>query len=93
MRAVRLSEDVVTVSEFKAHAADLLERAAKTGAPVVVTQNGKPAGVFLSPRAYDDLTERARFIAAVEEGLADSESDRGIPIEDVRKRLVERRRR
>ena len=76
MRAVRVSENFVPVSEFKAQAADWLRRLAETGAPVVVTQNGKPAGVLLSPQAFDDLTEQARFVAAVGEGLADAEAGR-----------------
>ncbi len=76
MRNVRISEDFVPVSEFKARAAEWLRKAAETGVPVVVTQNGKPAGVLLSPRAFDDLTEQARFVAAVEEGLADAGAGR-----------------
>ncbi len=76
MRSVRMSESFVPISEFKAEAADWLRKLADSGAPVVVTQNGKPAGVLLSPRAFDDLTEQARFVSAVEEGLADAEAGR-----------------
>ena len=76
MRAVRISEDFVPVSEFKAQAAEWLRRIGETGAPLVVTQNGKPAGVLLSPQAFDELTERVRFTTAVQEGLADAEAGR-----------------
>src|SRR2546423_12602748 len=76
MRAVRIAQDIVPISDLKAKAADWLRRVAETGAPVVVTQNGKAAGVLLSPDAYDQLLERARFIAAVEEGLADADAGR-----------------
>jgi antitoxin YefM len=76
MRNVRVSENFVPVSAFKAQAAEWLRKADETGAPVVVTQNGKPAGVLLSPKAFDDLTEQARFVAAVEEGLADADAGR-----------------
>lgn len=62
--------------EFKAQAADWLRKLGETGAPVVVTQNGKPAGVLLSPEVFDQLTEQARFVAAVNEGLADAEAAR-----------------
>ena len=87
MRPIRVSEDFVPVSEFKAQAAEWLRRAAETGAPVVVTQNGKPAGVLLSPLAFDQLTERARFVEAVEEGLADAVAGRTLPGEEVERRL------
>jgi antitoxin YefM len=87
MRAVRISEDFIPVSEFKAQAADWLRKIAETGNPVVVTQNGKPAGVLLSPRAFDELTEQARFVAAVQEGLSDAEAGRVHTHAEVLKRI------
>lgn len=82
-RAVRISEGIVPISEFKAQATDLLRRVAESGEPLVITQNGKAAGVLLSPRSYDELTERARFLAAIDEGLADVEAGRVHSHEDV----------
>ena len=76
MRAVRISEDIVPVSEFKAQAAECFRRIAESGQPLVITQNGKAAGVLLSPGEFDRLSEQARFVAAVQEGLADSEAGR-----------------
>jgi prevent-host-death family protein len=73
---MRISENFVPVSEFKAQAAAWLRKAGETGAPVVVTQNGKPAGVLLSPQAFDELTEQTRFVAAIEEGLEDADAGR-----------------
>jgi len=76
MAHVRVSEDFVPVSDFKAQAADLLKRVGDTRKPLVITQNGRPAGVLLSPAAYDDLIERTEFVAAVSAGLADIEAGR-----------------
>lgn len=76
MRAVRISEDIVPVSEFKAQAAECLRRIADSGQPLVITQNGKAAGVLLSPSEFDRLTEQARFVAAVTEGVADADAGR-----------------
>ena len=50
MRSIRVSEDIVPIGEFKGQAAHWLRRVSETGQPVVITQNGKPAGVLLSPR-------------------------------------------
>src|SRR5690349_6470365 len=74
MRAVRIAEDIVPVSEFKAQAAECLRRVAETHQPLVIAQNGKAAGVLLSPREFDRLNEQARFVAAVDEGLADADA-------------------
>ena len=83
MQNVRVSENIIPVSEFKSRAAEWLRRLRKTSEPLVITQNGKAAAVLLSPSAYDELTERYRFMMAVEEGLADAEAGRTSPHEDV----------
>ena len=75
-RPLRISQDIVPVSDFKARAASWFRKIAATGAPIVITRNGRPAAVLLSPQAYDQLTERARLVAAVEVGLADVEAGR-----------------
>jgi len=90
MRPVRVSENFVPVSEFKAQAAEWLRQIGESGAPLVVTQNGKPAGVLLSPVAFDELTEQARFVAAVGEGLADVQASRVQPHARVVKRMKAR---
>lgn len=87
MRTVRISEDIVPVSEFKAQAAECLRRIAQTGQPLVITQNGKAAAVVLSPSEFDRLTERARFVSAVHEGLDDAEAGRLLEHEEVESRL------
>jgi prevent-host-death family protein len=87
---VRISEDIVPVSDFKAQAAELLRRVAESGHPLVITQNGKAAGVLLSPAEFDRLTERARFVSAVEEGLADADAGRVRDHDQVAARLKER---
>ena len=76
MSNLRVSEDIVPLSDFKARASELLKKLAQTGAPIVITQNGRAAGVLLSPAEFDVLTERARFVHAVATGLDDAESGR-----------------
>ena len=83
MKALQISQDIVPVSDFKAQAADWLRRVADTGQPVVITQNGRAAGVLLSPARFDELTERSRFLEAVDAGLADSEAGRVHSHEEV----------
>lgn len=90
MKTVRLSEDVVPVSEFKAQASEWLKRLRETHQPLVITQNGKVAGVVLSPAEYDRLMYHARFVAAVEEGLADADAGRTVSHEEVRKDIEAR---
>jgi prevent-host-death family protein len=90
MRALRVSEDIVPVSDFNAQSASWLKRVAETGHPLIITQNGKAAGVLLSPAEFDRLSERARFVGAVEEGLADADAGRLSDHEAVVARMTAR---
>ncbi len=83
MPNLRVAEDIVPLSDFKARASELLKRLAETGAPMVITQNGRAAGVLLSPAEFDALTERARFVNAVAEGLDDAGSGRVVSHESM----------
>jgi len=51
--------------------------------PIVITQNGKAAAVLLAPTDFDALTERVRFIDAVEAGLADVQKGRVLADEEL----------
>ena len=83
MSVIQTAEDIIPVSEFKSQIAEWLRKVAVTGLPVVVTQNGRAAGIVLSPAAYDALTEQARFVTAVQAGLADLDAGRVQRSEDV----------
>lgn len=87
MAGVRVSENFVPISEFKAQAAEWLRKADASSAPIVVTQNGRPAGVLLSPAAFDALQEKTRFVDAVRAGLEDVEAGRVLTTAALRKRL------
>ena len=93
MRSLRVSQNFVPISELKAQAAGWLKKLAQSDDPVVVTQMGRPAAVLLSPKAFDALTERARFVAAVSEGLADADAGRTMPHEEVVAEMKSRYRR
>ncbi len=50
---------------------------------MVITQNGKPAAVLITPEELDRIAERGRFLDAVQEGLADPEAGRLIDDEQL----------
>ena len=80
MKDIQISEDILPVGEFKTHASKVLRRLQETKRPFVITQNGKPAAVLLTPGEFDRLNAHSRFMEAVDEGLKDA--DRGRLIED-----------
>jgi prevent-host-death family protein len=91
MRAIKVAEEIVPVGEFKKQATRWLRHTAETGKPVVITHNGKPARVLLSPTEYDRLTERQRFVESVALGLADADAGRTMDTKKLLRRIEERR--
>jgi len=87
MKKVQIADGIVPLGEFKAQAAKLLKRVGESGEPMVITQNGRPAGVLVSPKEYDRIVERERFLESIAAGLADAEAGRVIDTAELRKRL------
>jgi len=55
------------------------------------TQNGKPAGVLLSPGDYDELVYQKAFFDSVGRGIADTESGNVFSTKELKTALIERR--
>jgi len=55
MKTISITNDIVPIAEFKAGISRWFKSLKSTGQPVIITQNGKPAGVLLSPEDYDEL--------------------------------------
>ncbi len=65
MKALKISKDIIRLAEFKNSAATILKKIGDSSPPVLITQNGKPAGVLLSPA---NLTEFKNKNLLVEKG-------------------------
>lgn len=84
MRDVNVAEGIVPLGEFKAKAAQILRDLGNSDEPLIITQNGRPAAVVLSPSAFEHLRERQRLLEAVAEGIADADDGRVHDHKDVR---------
>jgi prevent-host-death family protein len=89
VKELQISEDILPVGEFKTQVSRILRRLQVTRRPFVITQNGKPAAVLLSPEEFDRLNEHARFIEALDEGLADSVAGRVVEDGELTRELDE----
>ncbi len=90
MKSMQLAEDVLPIAEFKARASEVVRKVRDCGRPILITQGGKPAAVLVSPADFDRLAERERFVASIEEGLADALAGRLIPDEQLGRGLDRR---
>lgn len=91
MHPLRINDDILPIGEAKARLSSILKGLGDRGRPVVITQNGRPTGVVITPAEYDRLTERDRVAAIVEAGLADIEGGRVYTTSEVRATLAARR--
>jgi prevent-host-death family protein len=73
MKNISISNDIIPVGEFKARMAQYLRMIQEKGNPLILTQNGKPAGVLLSPAEFDELRHTKLFVESVARGFSDSE--------------------
>ncbi len=94
MKPVKVARDIVPLAEFKAKSATWLERVRASGQPVIITQNGKPAAVMISPEEFDRIqsqyTEYVR--GEIREGEADVAAGHIMSGKEVRSALESRRK-
>ncbi len=74
MKELSISKGIIPLGEFKASISKWLKDIQQTDHPLIITQNGRPAGVLLSPQEYDNLTYKNKFIESVARGIDDSET-------------------
>jgi len=84
MRDINVSEGIVPLGQFKSKASKIIRDLAGSDEPLVITQNGRPAAVLMSPTAFQELRERQEFLQAVAEGVAESDSSRVVDHKRVR---------
>ena len=91
MKTISIKNDIVPIAEFKTTLSKWFKNLQGSGHPVIITQNGKPAGVLLSPDDYDELVYRKAFLDSVGRGISDADSGRTHTTKELRSALASRR--
>lgn len=73
MKNISVSSDIIPVGQFKSDLAKYLKEIREKNNSLIITQNGKPAGVLISPAEFDELRQTKLFIESVSRGLTDSD--------------------
>jgi antitoxin YefM len=92
VKTISIKNDIVPIAEFKTGISRWFKNLRGTGHPLIITQNGKPAGVLLSPEDYDELVYKKSFLDSVGRGISDAENGRTYRTEEIRSALSARRR-
>jgi len=91
MKTLHVSDDIIPIGEFKTSLSKWLRKINKTGHPLVITQNGRPAGVLISPSEYDELIHKQSFIESINRGLSDVEKGNVYTTQELKDELNKRR--
>lgn len=81
------AQAIISVSDFKSRTSEYLQYLREQG-PLVLTQNGKSAGVLLSPAAHDHLQMKIRELGDLARGLADANAGRVMDTNELRQQLA-----
>ena len=91
MKNISVSNDIIPVGEFKSSLAKYLKDLKVRRNSLIITQNGKPAGVLISPKEFDELRETKLFIDSISRGLSDSEKGEKYTTSPLKKELKKAR--
>ena len=87
MRDITISNDIIPVGQFKSGLAKYLREIQEKKNSLIITQNGKPAGVLISPSEFDELRQTKLFIDSISRGLSDSEKGEKYTTSQLKKEL------
>jgi len=84
-------EDIHPVSEHRTYLTEHLRHVKTTGRPILITQNGRPAGILISPDKYEELARYEQLrqdVAAIRDGLREAEAGKGIDARVARRQIA-----
>jgi len=91
MKNIMVSSDIIPVGQFKTGLAKYLKEIQDNRNSLIITQNGKPAGVLISPAEFDELRETKQFIDSVSRGLSNAEKGEVLTTSQLKKELKKSR--
>jgi len=93
MKNILVANDIIPVGQFKSGLAKYLKEIQNKRNSLIITQNGKPAGVLMSPAEFDNLRQTKLFIDSISRGLLDSEKGEVLSTSQLRSELQKTRTR
>jgi len=92
MKNISVAKDIIPIGEFKSSISKWINKTKTTGQPVVITQNGRPAAVMITPNDFDDLQQSRQFFESVSRGIADADSGKVLDTGQLFSELDNRRK-
>ena len=86
---LKVSEDVVPITDFRQNSAKIVARLRKSCRPIVVTQRGRAAAVLESVEEYEQRLERLELFEKVNRWLRALERGEVVSHREAMRRLKE----
>ncbi len=87
MKDILVADDIIPVGQFKSGLAKYLKEIRNKRNSLIITQNGKPAGVLISPSEFDELRQTRMLIDSISRGLSDSKKGELFSTSQIRNEL------
>ena len=76
---MKYSENIIPISEVKAHTAQMVDHVVRERSPVIITQNGRGKVVVQDLRDYEQTQESMAMLKIIAQGRADIQEGRYKP--------------
>jgi antitoxin YefM len=83
MPTVKPTQDIQSLTSFRANVASFVDQVRETGRPLVLTQHGKSAAVLLGASDYEALVEELETLRDIQIAERELAEGKGIPHEQV----------
>jgi len=77
MKAINISQDIIPVGKKR---------------PIVITQNGRPAGVLIAPEEYDKLVYNKMLTESINRGIQDIKTGNIYTTSELKNKIRESRK-
>ena len=93
MAKTRPSEDICSLSEFRANVAGVVRQVQRRRRPVFLTQHGRGAAVLMDVAAYEELVEELELLRDVHQSEKELAAGKGVAHSKAREQVLARLRR
>lgn len=80
---ISLKEDINSVSFFKSNFNQILDDMTENHRPMILTQNGKSAGVFLDIDTWENLLKQIQVLKLINEGERSLQNDKVYSLNEI----------
>lgn len=88
MKRINLSQDIKSLSDFRANAASYVKNIKKTKRPMIITQNGRSSAVVIDVNEYESLLEKIELLQDVQTARKQLADGQGIDHKHAKEKIL-----